>query len=163
MMLQNKTIFVTVGAAHLVGPGSVLDMLCVRGWKVQPVHVAEFADALWDTIEAAPRGRAPDVAGPQVLTWPEVVAAWRAATGRCRPCCAAWWDPPRAGSKCPIYPAPRIWRNWPMPRAHHAAAWLSCPACAARILWARPMSCAARKPSCSVRAAACRRSPRADS
>jgi uncharacterized protein YbaP (TraB family) len=37
MMLQNKTIFVTVGAAHLVGPGSVLDMLCVRGWKVQRI------------------------------------------------------------------------------------------------------------------------------
>ena len=37
MMLQNKTIFVTVGAAHLVGPGSALDMLCVRGWKVQRI------------------------------------------------------------------------------------------------------------------------------
>jgi uncharacterized protein YbaP (TraB family) len=37
MMVQNKTIFVTVGAAHLVGTGSVLDMLCVRGWKVQRI------------------------------------------------------------------------------------------------------------------------------
>ena len=37
MMVQNKTVFVTVGAAHLVGPGSVLDMLCVRGWKVQRI------------------------------------------------------------------------------------------------------------------------------
>ena len=37
MMVSRKTIFVTVGAAHLVGPGSVLDMLCVRGWKVQRI------------------------------------------------------------------------------------------------------------------------------
>ena len=37
MMVSKKTIFVTVGAAHLVGPGSVLDMLCVRGWKVQRI------------------------------------------------------------------------------------------------------------------------------
>jgi uncharacterized protein YbaP (TraB family) len=37
MMVSRKTIFVTVGAAHLVGPGSVLDMLCVRGWNVQRI------------------------------------------------------------------------------------------------------------------------------
>ena len=37
MMISKQTIFVTVGAAHLVGPGSVLDMLCVRGWKVQRI------------------------------------------------------------------------------------------------------------------------------
>lgn len=37
MMVSKKTIFVTVGAAHLVGPGSVLDMLCARGWKVQRI------------------------------------------------------------------------------------------------------------------------------
>jgi uncharacterized protein YbaP (TraB family) len=37
MMLSKKTIFVTVGAAHLVGLGSVLDMLCVRGWKVERI------------------------------------------------------------------------------------------------------------------------------
>jgi len=37
MMVSKQTLFVTVGAAHLVGPGSVLDMLCVRGWKVQRI------------------------------------------------------------------------------------------------------------------------------
>jgi uncharacterized protein YbaP (TraB family) len=37
MMVSKQTIFVTVGAAHMVGPGSVLDMLCVRGWKVHRV------------------------------------------------------------------------------------------------------------------------------
>jgi uncharacterized protein YbaP (TraB family) len=38
MTLSNATIFVTVGAAHLVGPGSVLEMLCARGWDVQRVR-----------------------------------------------------------------------------------------------------------------------------
>lgn len=56
--------------------------VAMRGWKVQPVHVAEFAEVLWDAVDDAPKGRAPDVAGPRVLTWPEVVAAWRGATGR---------------------------------------------------------------------------------
>ena len=56
--------------------------VAMRGWKVQPVHVADFAEALWDTVAGAPQGPAPDFAGPQVLTWPEVVAAWRGATGR---------------------------------------------------------------------------------
>ena len=37
MMVSKQTIFVTVGAAHLVGSGSVLHMLCVRGWKVQRI------------------------------------------------------------------------------------------------------------------------------
>jgi uncharacterized protein len=37
MMLSRKTTFVTVGVAHLVGPASVVDMLCARGWKVQRV------------------------------------------------------------------------------------------------------------------------------
>jgi uncharacterized protein YbaP (TraB family) len=37
MMVSKKTIFVTVGAAHLAGPGSVLDMLCTRGWNVQRI------------------------------------------------------------------------------------------------------------------------------
>lgn len=43
MMVSKKTIFVTVGAAHLVGPGSVLDILCVRGWKVQRIKTGASA------------------------------------------------------------------------------------------------------------------------
>jgi uncharacterized protein YbaP (TraB family) len=37
LMVSKRTTFITVGAAHLVGPGSVLDMLCVRGWKVERI------------------------------------------------------------------------------------------------------------------------------
>jgi uncharacterized protein YbaP (TraB family) len=43
MMVSKKTIFVTVGAAHLVGPGSVLDMLCTRGWNVQRIKTGPSA------------------------------------------------------------------------------------------------------------------------
>jgi len=43
MMVSKQTIFVTVGAAHLVGRGSVLDILCVRGWKVQRVKTGASA------------------------------------------------------------------------------------------------------------------------
>ena len=56
--------------------------VAMRGWKVQPVHVADLADVLWTAAEGSPQGRAPDVAGPEVLEWPAAVSAWRAATGR---------------------------------------------------------------------------------
>jgi uncharacterized protein YbaP (TraB family) len=37
MMLEKQTTFITVGAAHLAGPGSVVDLLCQRGWKLERV------------------------------------------------------------------------------------------------------------------------------
>jgi len=37
MMTEKQTFFVTVGAGHLAGPGSVLELLCKRGWKVQRI------------------------------------------------------------------------------------------------------------------------------
>jgi len=43
MMVSKQTIFVTVGAAHFVGPGSVLDILCLRGWKVQRIKTGPSA------------------------------------------------------------------------------------------------------------------------
>ena len=43
MLTENKTFFVTVGAFHLAGPGSVVDMLCDRGWKVQRVKTGPTA------------------------------------------------------------------------------------------------------------------------
>jgi hypothetical protein len=43
MMVSKQTIFVTAGAAHFVGPGSVLDILCVRGWKVQRIKTGPSA------------------------------------------------------------------------------------------------------------------------
>ena len=43
MMVSKQTIFLTAGAAHFVGPGSVLDILCLRGWKVQRVKTGPSA------------------------------------------------------------------------------------------------------------------------
>jgi hypothetical protein len=37
MLTEKHTFLVTVGAAHMTGPGSVIDMLCAEGWKVQRV------------------------------------------------------------------------------------------------------------------------------
>lgn len=53
-----------------------------RGWKVQPIHAAEFADALWQRVELGPARHAPDVAGPEVLEWTDVLAAWHRARNR---------------------------------------------------------------------------------
>jgi len=37
MMSQGKTYFVTVGVGHLGGPGSVIDILCKKGWNVERI------------------------------------------------------------------------------------------------------------------------------
>jgi len=48
---HKKTIFITVGAAHLAGKGSVVELLCGEGWKVQRVNGA-------DPGSACPAGKA---------------------------------------------------------------------------------------------------------
>lgn len=58
--------------------------LVPRGWLAQPFDVADFADALWRGVADGPRGRAPDVAGPEVLTWHAMLDAWQRARGRPR-------------------------------------------------------------------------------
>ena len=35
MLIDKQTTFITVGAAHLAGSGSVIDLMCQRGWKVE--------------------------------------------------------------------------------------------------------------------------------
>jgi uncharacterized protein YbjT (DUF2867 family) len=50
-----------------------------KSWLGQPVHVDEFADALWDCVVAGPGRRAPDVAGPEVLRYGDMMRAWLAA------------------------------------------------------------------------------------
>jgi uncharacterized protein YbjT (DUF2867 family) len=52
------------------------------GFRCQPVDAGEFADALWRAVESGPAGRAPDVGGPEVLTWEAMLRAWLAARGR---------------------------------------------------------------------------------
>ncbi len=38
MLKEPKTYLVTVGAAHLAGPDSVISLLCAKGWKVERVQ-----------------------------------------------------------------------------------------------------------------------------
>jgi uncharacterized protein YbaP (TraB family) len=40
MLREKRTFFVTVGAAHLSGQGSVIDLLCRQGHAVQRIHTA---------------------------------------------------------------------------------------------------------------------------
>ncbi|MBD0319316.1 MAG: NAD(P)H-binding protein, partial [Gemmatimonadetes bacterium] len=54
-------------------------------FQSQPVHVDEFADALWECVAAGPMKRAPDVAGPQVLRFREMIRSWKAARGIRKP------------------------------------------------------------------------------
>jgi|HubBroStandDraft_6_1064221.scaffolds.fasta_scaffold131518_2 uncharacterized protein YbaP (TraB family) len=38
MLKEPRTYLVTVGAAHLAGPNSVINLLCTKGWKVERVQ-----------------------------------------------------------------------------------------------------------------------------
>jgi uncharacterized protein YbjT (DUF2867 family) len=53
-----------------------------KHWRCQPLHVDEFANALWQCVTAGPSRRAPDVAGPEVLRYGDMVQAWLRAQGR---------------------------------------------------------------------------------
>jgi uncharacterized protein YbjT (DUF2867 family) len=52
------------------------------GLRFEPVHAQEVAERLVALTLSAPAGRAPDLAGPEVLDIPALVAAYRAALGR---------------------------------------------------------------------------------
>ncbi len=52
------------------------------GFLSQPIHVDEFAGALWHRVEAGPVGRARDVAGPEVLSMRRMVRSWLVAQHR---------------------------------------------------------------------------------
>ena len=93
--------------------------LAMRGWQVQPIDATEFANALWQRVALGPARHAPDVAGPEVLEWPAVLSAWRAATGR-RPLTIGLPIPGRLsramrnGAGCSPAHATGIltWRDW---------------------------------------------------
>lgn len=54
----------------------------VADLRFQPVDEREVAEVLVDAALGPPRGDAPDVAGPELLTLGELAAAWLAATRR---------------------------------------------------------------------------------
>jgi uncharacterized protein YbjT (DUF2867 family) len=47
--------------------------------KFQPIDVGETADRICECVAAGPGGRAPDIGGPEVLTFGEMARAWLAA------------------------------------------------------------------------------------
>lgn len=55
------------------------------GFLCQPIHIDEFVEELWREVDEGPRSGAPDIAGPEVLTVPELVSAWLSARGSRRP------------------------------------------------------------------------------
>ncbi|MFI8243733.1 SDR family oxidoreductase [Streptomyces sp. NPDC085866] len=60
-------------------------VLVPAGVPDQPVEVAEVADRLAELALAAPAGRVPDMAGPEVRTFDSLARAYLRATGRRRP------------------------------------------------------------------------------
>jgi uncharacterized protein YbjT (DUF2867 family) len=57
----------------------------LRGWRSQPVDVAEVADRLAELALGTPAGRVADLGGPRVESIAELTRAYLAATGRQRP------------------------------------------------------------------------------
>ena len=61
-----------------------LPVLIVPAVAVQPVEVAEVADALAALAVGPPAGRVPDFGGPEALPARDFAAAWQRAEGRTR-------------------------------------------------------------------------------
>lgn len=66
--------------AHAVSRLPVV--LLPRGLRDQPVDVRDVAPRLVDLVESGPRGRAPDLGGPEVLTAEDIVRALAKTRGR---------------------------------------------------------------------------------
>ena len=77
------------------------------GFRVQPVDSGEVAARLAELALEEPRGRVPDMAGPQVLGFADLIRVYLRATGRRpRPVMPVWTPgigPIRAGA---LYPRP---------------------------------------------------------
>jgi uncharacterized protein YbjT (DUF2867 family) len=56
-----------------------------KDFRCQPVDPADVADRLTEVALRRPAGRVPDVGGPEVSTWAEMVQQYLQATGRHRP------------------------------------------------------------------------------
>ncbi len=56
-----------------------------KDFRSQPVHVDDFADALWTHVAAPPARRAPEVGGPEVLRFGDMIHPWMAAHGIRKP------------------------------------------------------------------------------
>lgn len=64
--------------------GKLPVVLLPTDFVLQSVWVGDYADALLDRLGRGPGDRAPDVAGPEVLTLGEMVESWKRVTGKRR-------------------------------------------------------------------------------
>jgi uncharacterized protein YbjT (DUF2867 family) len=89
------------------------------GFVVQPVDSGEVAARLAELAPSEPRGRVPDMAGPQVLSFADLIRTYLTATGRRpRPVVPVWTPgigPIRAGAMYPQQGAEATLgrRTWP--------------------------------------------------
>jgi uncharacterized protein YbjT (DUF2867 family) len=89
------------------------------GFAVQPVDSGEVATRLAELVLEEPRGRVPDMAGPQILSFANLIRTYLSATGRRpRPVVPVWTPgigPIRAGAMYPRPGAEAILghRTWP--------------------------------------------------
>jgi uncharacterized protein YbjT (DUF2867 family) len=89
------------------------------GFATQPVDSGEVADRLAELALGEPSGRVPDMAGPQVLGFAEVIRAYLRATGRrSRPLVPVWIPGIGAIRAGALYPDPSSQptlgrRTWP--------------------------------------------------
>jgi uncharacterized protein YbjT (DUF2867 family) len=59
--------------------------LVPSGFRVQPIDARDVAARLVELTQSEPAGLVPDIAGPKVYTFKEIVGSYLAATGRRRP------------------------------------------------------------------------------
>lgn len=60
-------------------------ILLPKGWRFQPLSADDVAARLAAIVENGPEGRAPDLAGPEVLTLVEMLTTWMEANGVRKP------------------------------------------------------------------------------
>jgi uncharacterized protein YbjT (DUF2867 family) len=78
---QFHDLVVRLAQTVTLGPVSVVP----RGLRAAPVDIRDVADRLARAVAEGPRGRLPDLAGPDVVEVAEVAADWAARRGRRRP------------------------------------------------------------------------------
>lgn len=80
--------------------------LAPAGFTVQPVDPRDVADRLAELALREPAGRAPDMAGPQVSTWADLLSAYLEASGRRRRVLPVWIPGTRAVRNGALLPPP---------------------------------------------------------
>lgn len=82
--IQRSTQFPSLIRGLLAAQSRLPVVLCLRGFRFQPVDPAEVADRLVQHVRTGPAGRAPDMGGPHVVALEDLARTWLAATGRRR-------------------------------------------------------------------------------